>query len=214
MISDWPWYEVVAGEALDQGDIVPACPVFNEIEVADDTKLVKARMTPVPAIVLTQTCDLVQNKTDSVIVCEMWSVGKVVLQDPTLRAKAEETCRKERLTLPASDSKTLERDIGAIIDKNGPLRSHFNAIIKGERPAYAMLEEHPQSGSPRWVVSFRDVYKMPKGLVSKAALDAGKRLRLRSPYREHVSASFGRFFTRIGLPIDLVQYKSSTSIPG
>lgn len=208
MTTDWPWYEVVTGEALDQGDIIPACPVLAAIELADTKVIPKARITPVTAIVVTQTCDLAQDKTDSVIVCAMWSVGQVVLEEPTLRSKAEEACKKERLPMPAADSKNLEREIGAIIDKSGFLRGHFNAIIKGERPAYAMLEEHPASGSPRWVVSFQDVYAMPKGVVSKAAMDAGPRLRLRSPYREHVSASFGRFFARIGLPIDLPQYKS------
>jgi hypothetical protein len=209
MTADWPWYEVVTGEALDQGDIVPACPVLIAVELAGTQVMPTARLSPITALVVTQTCDLVQEKTDSVIVCAMWSVGQVVLQDPTLRTKAEEACTKEKLgPLPSETSKTLDAEVERIVEKSGPLRNHFNAIIKGERPAYAMLAEHPASGSPRWVVSFQHVYAMPKGVVSRAALDAGSRLRLRPPYREHVSAAFGRFFARIGLPVDIVQYKS------
>ena len=139
----------------------------------------------------------------------MWSVGEVVLQDPTLRAKAEEVCKKEKLgSLPSDTAKNMEQDIERIIEKSGPLRGHFNAIIKGERPAYAMLAEHTESRSPRRVVSFQHVYAMTKVVVSKAARDAGSRLRLRSPYREHISAAFGVFFARIGLPMDITHYSA------
>ena len=209
MTGDWPWFAVVRGEALDQGDIIPACPVLTAVELAGAQVMPKAKLLPITALVVTQTCDLVQEKTESVLVCAMWSVGQVVLQEPTLRAKAEEVCKKEKLgSLPSENSKSLDADVERIIEKSGWLRSHFNAIIKGEKAAYAMLAEHPESNSPRWVVSFEHVYAMPKGIVSRAAADAGPRLRLRPPYREHLSAAFGAFFARIGLPSDIAQYKS------
>lgn len=214
MSPDWPWYEVVTGEVLDQGDIIPACPVLIAVEVTGTQVMPKAKLSPITALVVTQTCDLTQDKTESVIVCATWSVGQVVLQEPTLRAKAEEACKKEKLgPLPSETSPNLDSEIERVIEKSGPLRGHFNAIIKGERPAYAMLAEHPLSRSPRRVVSFNDVYAMPKGVVAKAAGDAGSRLRLRSPYREHVSAAFGGFFARIGLPVDIVHYKSKGGAP-
>lgn len=213
MTTDWPWYEVVKDEALDQGDIIPACPVLVAVEEPAGTQVMpKARLSPITALVVTQTCDLVQQKTESVIVCAMWSVGQVVLQDQTLRTKAEEACTREKLgPLPLETSKTLDADVERIIEKSGPIRSHFNAIIKGERPAYAMLAEHPASGSPRRIVSFQHVYAVPKGVVSRAARDAGQRLRLRPPYREHISAAFGGYFARIGLPVDVAQYKSQAA---
>ena len=208
MITEWPWYEVVTSELLDQGDIIPACPVLVAVELAATNVMPKAQMSPVTALVVTQTCDLVQAKTESVIVCAMWSVAQLVLQEPTLRSRAEETCQKEKLgSLPDEQSPTVDHDLERIIEKSGVLRSHFNAIIKGERPAYTMLPAHPESRSPRRIVSFQHVYAMPKGVVTKAAQDSGDRLRLRSPYRENVSAAFGRFFARIGLPVEIPQYK-------
>lgn len=134
MSTDWPWYEVVTGESLDQGDLIPACPVLIAVELAGTQVMPKARLSPITALVVTQTCDLVQQKTDSVIVCAMWSVGQVVLQDPVLRTKAEEACKKEKLALPSESSNTLEVDVERIIEKSGPLRGHFNAIIKGNDP--------------------------------------------------------------------------------
>jgi hypothetical protein len=201
------WYEVVEGEDLDQGDIIPGCPVVEGFELPGAQAMPKGRVRPVTALVVTQTCDLKQGKVDSVIVCATWSVGEVVLQEPTLRTKAAEACEKEKLgPLPSKDSRRLDAEVERIIQKSGQLRGHFNAIIKGERPAYAMLADHPESGAPRRVISLQHVYATPKKFVSKAARDAGPRLRLRSPYREYISAAFGRYFARIGLPKDIAQY--------
>jgi len=34
-----------------------------------------------------------------------------------------------------------------------------------------------------------------------------KRLRLLPPYREHLSQAFARFFMRVGLPVDIPEFK-------
>ena len=57
---DYPWYRVVRGSELEQGDLLLGCPRFVIPPDATrvDTGLVVTRET-VDAIVLTQSCDLV-----------------------------------------------------------------------------------------------------------------------------------------------------------
>ncbi len=51
------------------------------------------------------------------------------------------------------------------------------------------------------VVDFSDVYTLPRNfLESLLETRDQSRLRLRPPYREHLSQAFARFFMRVGLP--------------
>lgn len=52
------------------------------------------------------------------------------------------------------------------------------------------------------MVDFHRLFTLPKVFVTHFAVDAGKRLRLRSPYREHLAQAFARYFMRVGLPHD------------
>ena len=68
-----PWYEVVeAHAALDQGDLIPGCPVFawrageaslHESLPTGGTLRSLAEVTTVDAVVMTQTCDLAHANT-------------------------------------------------------------------------------------------------------------------------------------------------------
>lgn len=53
------------------------------------------------------------------------------------------------------------------------------------------------------VVDFRKVYSIHKNFLIDFAKSQKKRLRLLSPYREHLSQAFARYFMRIGLPKDI-----------
>jgi hypothetical protein len=61
-----PWYSIVEDEALEQGDILPRCPVFRPradlvfpIDVKDDFLFEKADQA---VIVMSQSCDLVPGR--------------------------------------------------------------------------------------------------------------------------------------------------------
>lgn len=41
----------------------------------------------------------------------------------------------------------------------------------------------------------------------KVIANQEKRLSLMSPYKEHLSQAFARFFMRVGLPIDISEFK-------
>jgi hypothetical protein len=53
------------------------------------------------------------------------------------------------------------------------------------------------------VVNLAKVFSVPCGYVKKVALRRGERIRLLSPYREHLAQAFAKRFMRVGLPIDL-----------
>ncbi len=82
-------------------------------------------------------------------------------------------------------------------------------LRQGNLPNYHLLNKCDIQGFEKdyLVVSFRDVFSIPFDyLVDLASTDA-KRLRLLSPYKEHLSQAFARFFMRVGLPTDIPHFK-------
>ena len=57
------------------------------------------------------------------------------------------------------------------------------------------------------VVDFREIYSLPFDYLLKRAEDIGARPRLQSPYLEHFSQTFARFFMRVGLPSGIPEFK-------
>ncbi len=67
---------------------------------------------------------------------------------------------------------------------------------------------------PWSLVCFRDLHVAPKDEVQLFTTTAGLRLRLRSPYREHLAQSYARFMMRVGLPSttdDFEKYEPGSS---
>jgi hypothetical protein len=57
------------------------------------------------------------------------------------------------------------------------------------------------------VVDFRQIYSLPVGYLSRHAGRFTSRWRLRSPYLEHYSQAFARFFMRVGLPSNIPPFR-------
>jgi len=53
------------------------------------------------------------------------------------------------------------------------------------------------------IVDCGKVFCLPLPFIQELAVRQSPRLRLRSPYREHLSQAFARFFMRVGLPQDI-----------
>lgn len=68
---NYPWYEVVEGEEISQGDIIKDCPVVIIPPVGDVSEDVEieATMQTIDVIVMTQACDLEQGNVTNVILC-------------------------------------------------------------------------------------------------------------------------------------------------
>ena len=56
------------------------------------------------------------------------------------------------------------------------------------------------------IVDFWAVYTVPFGFVEMFADYCGPRLRLQSPYTEHLSQAYARFVMRVGLPSPIPEF--------
>lgn len=88
-------------------------------------------------------------------------------------------------------------------------RKGKEALRRGNVPGYHLLNkcEIDEFQTDFLVVDFRNVYGVPFNFVVDLAQRRGKRLRLLSPYREHLSQAFARFFMRVGLPVDIPPFR-------
>lgn len=173
MSQNYPWYEVVSGPVLEQGDLLKECPIIMPARqltfpLADNTELFNVWTYDV--VVMTQSCDLVNDKVEDVVLCPHWSLSDAERMDEYLRSrKAKEAVRRGNQSayhmLAACEREDLKLDIR--------------------------------------IVDFHRVFSLPKSFLSQFAANQGKRLRLLPPYREHLSQAFARFFMRVGLPTDI-----------
>ena len=80
---------------------------------------------------------------------------------------------------------------------------------RGVLPGFHILAACGVPGFEREVriADFRRVYSLPVPFVRRQAENAGGRLRLLPPYREHLSQAFARFFMRVGLPTNIPAFR-------
>ena len=177
-IPYYPWFGVIEGDDIEQGDILEDLPIF----LLPDDLVVDAGRKPSSTtfkwieqdlIVMSQSCDLAKGreKVDDVLLCAVW--------------------KRSELT----GDRTLGKDAG------------LEEARKGRLPGFHVLAASTHAGFEREVriIDFRRVYSLPVPFVRSRA-KAAKRLRLLPPYREHLSQSFARFFMRVGLPIDIPSF--------
>ncbi len=77
--ATYPWYEILSGEELGQGDILEACPVYLPPEelAGSDTLSPFFEFEDRDIIVMSQSCDLVEGreKVSQVVVCPLWQLS-------------------------------------------------------------------------------------------------------------------------------------------
>jgi hypothetical protein len=74
----YPWYEIVDGaEPLLQGDFVASCPVLVPRAEISPESHVRADAIEYNVVVMTQSCDLEQEKVTLVLVCPYQAFGEV-----------------------------------------------------------------------------------------------------------------------------------------
>jgi hypothetical protein len=75
-VLPYPWYQVLQGDTLEQGDLFEGCPVFLPPEDLAEGPLSTAtfRWEERDLIVLSQSCDLVKGreKLTEVLLCAVW----------------------------------------------------------------------------------------------------------------------------------------------
>ena len=75
--TQYPWYTVVEGDDVLQGEILESCPLFSPTSVDLLNRPARAYFDwqERDVIVLSQSCDLQNGKVDHVILCSLWSVS-------------------------------------------------------------------------------------------------------------------------------------------
>jgi hypothetical protein len=74
----------------------------------------------------------------------------------------------------------------------------------------------PTKPDEKWdayVVNFRSIYSLPVEYLTTHASKMPNRWRLHSPYLEHFSQAFARFFMRVGLPSLITSYNEPPKRP-
>ncbi len=181
IISDW--YEIVEGEDLMQGDILEDCPVFYPP---------KAMKWPVDleseppefgyglqkVIIMSQSCDLEQNQKSDIQLVFLCPIWSI------------------------SESSKVNQFLASSFGKEECRRGHMTGYHMIDQSNHDLLNQEIS------IVSFREVWSLPLDFIRNMAKNMGKRPRLRSPYREHLAQAFARYFMRVGLPVNIPEFKS------
>lgn len=183
------WYEKVPAHAtLTQGDIVVECPVLSwhdaPFDLSSDANHEETLRASVAAscsdvVVMSQACDLEQNKIHNVILCPCLTLSRY-------RTAWEQT-ERERGNNPTDKS----------------WRKMCESITSGYRWNLTILSagKFDDISTEHLIVDFHEVFSIPRGFLESFLRQRNTpRLRLLPPYREHLSQAFARFFMRVGLP--------------
>jgi hypothetical protein len=95
------------------------------------------------------------------------------------------------------------------VNPNFKKKGQWEHVRKGRVDGLHLLAspEEPMNNRRALVVDFRQIYSLPFAYLSKHAQALGTRWRLQSPFLEHFSQAFARFFMRVGLPSSIPAYE-------
>lgn len=186
-MNNHDWYDVTEGGSILQGDILRDCPVFA-ISGAPSWPLEATTDIEIVAkvfdlVVMTQSCDLENDKVEDILLAQL---------------------------VAWSDAVRVEVERG-----NDAVRSRKfrKLLVDGNVPGLSLLHRRDASPSLPWsVVDFHRLFTLPKTFVTRFAVQSGSRLRLRSPYREHLAQGFARYFMRVGLPHDAKAFEQEGGV--
>ncbi len=167
------WVQVTESN-LRQGDCLIDCavPIFRDPKATSETQDIPVDVFDL--IVLTQSCDLEQNKVRLVAMCPIFSVAVFEGKNPEFKK-----------------------------------RGRWNEVRKGRIEGLHMLgaQNNPTSNRESFVVDFREIYSLPFEYLFEHATKLGARWRLKSPFLEHFSQAFARFYMRVGLPSTIPEFQ-------
>jgi hypothetical protein len=183
------WYEVTQGSELLQGDLLRQCPIPRvrglEHWPLPSGHLLEVDIDREDVVIVSQSCDLANDKLDDVV------LAQVLDWSVACRALIQQ-------------GNTFARS-----------RNFRRALVAGNIPSLSLLHKRDSAPSMSWsIVDFHRLFVLPKPVVLAVAQAAGPRLRLRSPYREHLAQALARYFMRVGLPHDAQAFESAGEVDG
>lgn len=169
------WWIQVEGPNLTQGDYLPQCLVpFFKPDYGVGERIQEVPVEDYDCVVLTQSCDLENNKAPLVALCPIHSISAFEEVNPKFKKKGE-----------------------------------WERVRQGKIEGLHLFAspDNPNDNQGCLVADFRQVYSLPIDYLKQHAASLGQRWRLRSPYLEHFSQAFARFFMRVGLPSSIPPFK-------
>ncbi len=172
------WYELIGDDTLRQGDLLERCPIMFPPE--DVNEVINGEQEieygEVDVVVLSQSCDLIADKISIVQVCPYYEIDEL---------------------------EWIKKSNG---DKDANKRKE--SIRRGFVAGYHLLNKCDiESFERNYVaVDFRNTYGVALNFLNNLVQQKENRLRLNSPYREHLSQAFARFFMRVGLPANIPSF--------
>lgn len=173
---EFNWYsKIINSNQIEQGDFINDCPIILPPSKIIEGNKSDFEIVLIDSIVLTQSCDLVNNKVKIVLVCPYFPL-KIFLNN-----------------LPFSEQSSKAKT------------KNIESLKKGNLPGYHLLNKSIENDLNDYiVVDFRNVYGIHIENLKEIALKINPRNRLLPPYREHLSQAFARYFMRVGLPQDII----------
>lgn len=170
-------------DVLMQGDFLLSCsfPVFGDTDNVSGIALAE----DVPAIVLTQSCDLEQKKVENVIFCACQPLNEY------FRNRYDEI-KNKKIALGRENNETLAKEIKSEINQELQKMCRIEGINCFILPKIEALDE-------MYVVNFTDIFSLPYDIAMNFFRNQQQVFRLKSPYRECLSQAFARSFMRVGL---------------
>jgi hypothetical protein len=174
--SRYPWYETVQTQWLEQGDILRSFPVLVAgSNLALGVDHVQGEIVTVDVVVMTQSCDLENDKIRSVLLCPVHDLWLFV-----------EEAKKRNENWSSEIREKL---------RQGNLPG-YHLLADANQDGMEL---------PLSVVDFHEVYTAPIEQVKQFTAPVRGRLRLCPPYKEHLAQAFARFFMRVGLPVPIAR---------
>jgi hypothetical protein len=179
MIEEHSWYQIVDCEVLQQGDLIDSCPIAIPCSAIKENTIVDFKVYEYNIVIMSQSCDLVPRRNG-----------------------------KPKLEFVVACSVWFLDDLVSTFPDSKPDDSK-ERLRRGYQPAFHLLNKCEIEGFARnfLVVDFRQIFSIPFNSLTEIARERGSRLRLLTPYREHLSQAFARYFMRVGLPSDIPPFK-------
>ncbi len=170
------WYlKIIDSSQIEQGDFINDCPIIIPPSKILEGNNFDFKIVLIDSIVLTQSCDLANNKVKIVLVCPYFSLKTFIENLPPSEQSPKAT------------------------------KNNIESLKKGNLPGYHLLNKSIENDFNDYiVVDFRNVYGVHIESLKEIALNTSPRYRLLPPYREHLSQAFARYFMRVGLPQDII----------
>jgi hypothetical protein len=88
-------------------------------------------------------------------------------------------------------------------------KGQWNEVRRGRVEGLHLLAspQNPSDSRSALVVDFREIHSLPIEYLMAHVTELDDRWRLKSPFLEHFSQNFARFFMRVGLPSAVPEFK-------